>query len=366
MNYRIALALLFSVSLSSQTLYTIPTDGSMDTATTCTGFLVDGGGINGNYNTYDDGFLVIDPPGNATVSVTFSAFNTYHSYDRVYIYDGVGTSGTFLGSYYGNTLPNSGNAITSTSGAITIRFYSNYFGVSSGFLCSWSTNATTAPSASISATSTSVSYNTPVQFINTTTNAGDYTWDFGDGTTSTDQYPVHSYTSSGTKTVTMIAENCYSSDTATMTITVGAAPNASYSNDSIILNIPCGTTASGSWTLSNAAAAGNLTVASELFDTNYVFKADFEDGTLETFSSTSTSVTLSNTSSTANSGSRSLEMNGYYNSNQTVNAGFTTTQPSRLSYATKVNPNQGGSGYTWWSSSTGNTIGYSPFGYSYW
>jgi hypothetical protein len=97
-----------------------------------------------------------------------------------------------------------------------------------------------------------------------------------------------------------------------------------------------------------------------------VFKADFEDGTLETFSSTSTSVTLSNTSLTANSGSRSLEMNGYYNSNQTVNAGFTTTQPSRVSYATKVNPNQGGSGYTWWSCSTGNTIGYSPFGYSYW
>ena len=364
--FRIALALLLSAGLSAQTLYTIPTDGSMDTATTCTGFLVDGGGINGNYNTYDDGFLVIDPPGNATVSVTFSAFNTYHSYDRVYIYDGVGTSGTFLGSYYGNTLPNSGNAITSTSGAITIRFYSNYFGVSSGFLCSWSTNATTAPSANISATSTSVSYNTPVQFINTTTNAGSYLWDFGDGTTSTDQYPLHSYTSSGTKTVTMIAENCYSSDTATMTVTVGAAPNASYSNDSIILNIPCGTTASGSWTLSNAASSGNLTVSSELIDTNYVFKADFEDGTLETFSSTSTSVTLSNTSSTANSGSRSLEMNGYYNSNQTVNAGFTTTQPSRVSYATKVNPNQGGSGYTWWSCSTGNTIGYSPFGYSYW
>ena len=85
-----------------------------------------------------------------------------------------------------------------------------------------------------------------------------------------------------------------------MTVTVGAAPNASYSNDSIILNIPCGTTASGSWTLSNAASSGNLTVASELIDTNYVFKADFEDGTLETFSSTSTSVTLSNTSSTAN------------------------------------------------------------------
>lgn len=364
--HRLILALLLGSSLSAQTLFTMPTDGSMDTSTNCTGFLVDGGGINGNYNTYDDGYFVIDPPGNATVSVTFSSFSTYHSLDRVYIYDGVGTSGTFLGSYYGSSLPNSGNAITSTSGAITLRFYSNYYGVSTGFLMSWSTNATTAPNASISATSTSVSYNSPVQFINTSTNAGNYLWDFGDGNTSTDANPQHSYTSSGTKTVTMIAENCYSADTATMTITVGAAPNGSYSNDSIILNVPCGTTASGTWTLSNASGAGNLIVATELIDTNYIFKADFEDGTLETFTTTSTNATLSNTSSTAHTGSRSLAMNGYYNSAQTVNAGWTTSQPTRISYATKVNASQGSSGYTWISGSTGNTIGYSPFGYTYW
>ena len=128
--HRLILAFLLGSSLSAQTLFTMPTDGSMDTSANCTGFLVDGGGINGNYNTYDDGYFVIDPPGNATVSVTFSSFSTYHSYDRVYIYDGVGTSGTFLGSYYGSSLPNSGNAITSTSGAITLRFYSNYYGVS--------------------------------------------------------------------------------------------------------------------------------------------------------------------------------------------------------------------------------------------
>jgi len=364
--YRLILALLLGSSLSAQSLFTIPTDGSMDTSANCIGFLVDGGGINGNYNTYDDGYFVIDPPGNATVSITFSSFSTYHSYDRVYIYDGVGTSGTFLGSYYGSSLPNSGNAITSTSGAITLRFYSNYYGVSTGFLMSWSTNATTAPNASISATSTSVSYNTPVQFINTSTNAGTYTWDFGDGNTSTVANPQHSYTSSGTKTVTMIAENCYSADTATMTINVGSAPNGSYSNDSIILNVPCGTTASGTWTLSNASGAGNLSIATVLIDTNYIFKADFEDGTLETFTTTSTNATLSNTSSTAHTGSRSLEMNGYYNSAQTVNAGWTTSQPSRISYATKVNASQGSSGYTWISGSTGNTIGYSPFGYTYW
>ncbi|MBN1989082.1 MAG: PKD domain-containing protein [Bacteroidales bacterium] len=62
-------------------------------------------------------------------------------------------------------------------------------------------------------------YNTPVAeftataddkvvtFQNTSSNATGYTWDFGDGNTSTEASPVHSYTSYGTYTVKLVATN---------------------------------------------------------------------------------------------------------------------------------------------------------------
>ena len=366
MQLRIFAALLLSFGLQGQGIVTIPTNGTTDTATSCSGIFVDGGGLNGNYGNYNNGYLIIDPPGTSPVSLTFSSFSTASSSDYIYVWDGIGTSGTFIGYYYGSSLPNGGSAITSTSGAITVRFYSNYASTSSGFVCSWATTGTTAPTANFTTTSTSISYNTPLQFVNTSQNAGSYVWDFGDGTTSTDQYPIHSFTSSGTKIVTLIATNCYSSDTTSMNITVANAPNGAISNDSLVIDIPCGTTASQSLTLSNATSAGNLTLSTELIDTNYIFKADFEDGTLETFSSTSTLVTLTNTSTVTNTGSGALMMSGYYNNSQTVNATFPNAQPSRASYATKVNSGQGGSGYTWFSGDQNASLGYSPFGYSYW
>ena len=366
MHLRIFAALLLSFGLHAQGIITIPTNGATDTATSCAGIFVDGGGLNGNYGNYNNGYLIIDPPGTSPVSLTFSSFSTASSSDYIYVWDGVGTSGSFIGYYYGSSLPNGGSAITSTSGALTVRFYSNYAGTSSGFVCSWATSGTTAPTASFTTTSTSISYNTPLQFVNTSQNAGSYAWDFGDGSTSTDQYPVHSYTSSGTKTVSLIATNCYSSDTTTMNITVGSAPNGSISNDSLVINIPCGTTASQSLTFSNAASAGNLALSTELIDTNYIFKADFEDGTLETFTSASANGSLSNTSTVTNSGNGALMMNGYFNTSATTSASFSNAQPSRASYATKVNAGQGGSGYTWFSGDQYSTLGYSPFGYSYW
>jgi len=45
-----------------------------------------------------------------------------------------------------------------------------------------------------------------VEFQNTSTNATLYSWDFGDGTTSTDVSPIHTYNSQGLYTVTLIAD----------------------------------------------------------------------------------------------------------------------------------------------------------------
>jgi PKD repeat protein len=54
--------------------------------------------------------------------------------------------------------------------------------------------------------------------INNTLN---YFWDFGDGNTSSIQNPSHTYTSSGTYTITLIASDCIFADTSIYTIQIG-------------------------------------------------------------------------------------------------------------------------------------------------
>jgi archaellum component FlaF (FlaF/FlaG flagellin family) len=93
MRLRFLLAFLLPVGLYSQTtIVNMPINGSTDTTNDCSGILVDGGGINGNYTSNNNGYVIIDPPGNDTVTLTFSAWSLYHSSDFIQLYDTVFTS----------------------------------------------------------------------------------------------------------------------------------------------------------------------------------------------------------------------------------------------------------------------------------
>lgn len=70
-----------------------------------------------------------------------------------------------------------------------------------------------------------------ISFDNCSENAEAFLWDFGDGTTSTEQSPEKSYTSPGTYTVTLTVEDGASHNEYTFTVNVGT-----YALDAVVLN----------------------------------------------------------------------------------------------------------------------------------
>lgn len=65
-----------------------------------------------------------------------------------------------------------------------------------------------------------------VQFYDLSTNATSWSWDFGDGATSTEKDPIHIYTTGGTFTVKLTASNSGSNDVLTSTDLIAVLPNA--------------------------------------------------------------------------------------------------------------------------------------------
>lgn len=76
---------------------------------------------------------------------------------------------------------------------------------------------------------------TNVPFTNGSTGATSYSWFFGDGGTSADENPSHPYSSPGTYTITLVAQNeCFCTDTFTNTITIDSLPGPDISCPSTV------------------------------------------------------------------------------------------------------------------------------------
>jgi PKD repeat protein len=87
---------------------------------------------------------------------------------------------------------------------------------------------TAAPSASFSANPTAGTAPLTVQFTDSSTGSPTaWSWDFGDGGTSTAQNPSHEYTEAGTYLVTLTASNAAGLSTATSTIAAASSPSPS-------------------------------------------------------------------------------------------------------------------------------------------
>ena len=114
-----------------------------------------------------------------------------------------------------------------------------------------------APSANFSATSVSGCSPLIVQFADLSTNTPtSWSWDLGNGTSSTLQHPLVMYTTAGSYSVTLIATNASGSDTQVVTnyITVNPAPPVNFVvNDS---TAACGAKTVAVTNLSNPNASG--------------------------------------------------------------------------------------------------------------
>ena len=131
-----------------------------------------------------------------------------------------------------------GVAVANTSGVATVNFteaipatgtlyvvvtrqqYQPYFGTVAVI-------APNPPTADFTGTPTTILERESVTFTNNSQYAATYLWNFGDGQTSTEADPVHTYMTPGTYTVTLRVENTLGNDTKTRTnyITVNANTN---------------------------------------------------------------------------------------------------------------------------------------------
>ena len=92
------------------------------------------------------------------------------------------------------------------------------------------TGCTEPPVAGFTADKTTVAAGETVQLSNTSIGEiVSWSWDFGDGNTSTQENPFHAYAEKGHYTVSLTVSNKAGSDTATLTITVFGPPSAAVS-----------------------------------------------------------------------------------------------------------------------------------------
>lgn len=138
------------------------------TLNAASGNFSDGSGNSNNYGDNANCSWLIEPAGAASITVTFSAFDTEAGMDFVKIYDNSVSPASQIASFSGNSLP---SATTVNSGSVLVEFTSN--------------NTTTAQGWDASYTSTQIPPPPPVSCSGTVTlSAPAGTFDDGSGSST--------------------------------------------------------------------------------------------------------------------------------------------------------------------------------------
>lgn len=111
--------------------------------------------------------------------------------------------------------PENGDGKFQNPVGIVVDSSNNVYVVDSFYHCVFQFVKSMSPTANFDSSVTSGSTPLPVKFTDLSENATGWYWDFGDGSTSTDQNPIHKYLTEETYTVKLTATNSAGGDTIT-------------------------------------------------------------------------------------------------------------------------------------------------------
>lgn len=244
--------------------------------TACTGKIYDPGGPNGNYNPNEISTIVIAPTGADQVQLDFVMFDVEAgqgstcNYDQLVIYDGASVNDPVIGTYCNNNVP---TTVASTGPAITIRLATDPGVETAGFEVDWQCITFSNPPTADFTSDMTTSCTGEIQFTdNSTDNPTGWLWDFGDGNTSTDQNPTHTYAANGNYTVTLTASNSLGSDDEVKTsfITIATPTPPTGADETVCINNSASLMASGNGTLDwyDAQTGGSLVGSGTTYTTD--------------------------------------------------------------------------------------------------
>lgn len=196
-NLYLLLILLFTVSLTAQNTYTAPEFGDFE-INDCNGILYDAGGPDAPYTNDNEAYIYINGTSGEALSLTFTQFDVESHFDGLTIYDGSTLNSPLIGVYSGTNLPNNGNPILLSGTSCLLVFNSDFTTTGAGFAMNFDCIDFTEPPVAaaafpaLSCTGT-VAFSDASTFFPTS-----WAWDFGDGNTSTEQNPIHTYAAPGT------------------------------------------------------------------------------------------------------------------------------------------------------------------------
>lgn len=172
-------------------------------------------------------------------------------------------------------------------------------------------------------------------FTNTTTNGTTYSWAFGDGSTSTQSNPAHTYANDGTYTVVLTAANACGTSTVTQTVTITTPPTAAFNatptTDCASLTVQFSNLSSPNSTIFAWSFPGGTPSSSTLANPTVTYDTPGQYG-----------VTLIASNS---AGADTIVLNNYITVTTVPTAGFTSsTNGATVNFA---NTSTGGTSYSW-------------------
>lgn len=196
-------------------------NGTTATQLSCSGLILDSGG-EGMYENDTRDQITIAPIGAGKVILHFDEFDIEAglgnncNYDVLKVYDGTSINAVLIAQYCNNQLPPDSLIVANPQGAVTLVFESDNAVTNNGFKIRYDCEQSTLiPKADFTANLDSTCRG-EVMFEDQTLNgATSWSWNFGDGTTSSSQNPTHWYKENGVYTVTMEATNAIGSDIVT-------------------------------------------------------------------------------------------------------------------------------------------------------